>query len=98
MNPFLTQNEFTTLCSPTSPYGIFPNAAGDVQLLMARRNVEGGPRQDEYLHTTWRAVFGARGEISEDWAYDASFASSRVRTSDWHQQRHVLERMQNACW
>jgi len=96
MNPFLTQNEFTTLCSPGSPYGIFPNAAGDVQLLMARRNVEGGPREDEYLHTTWRAVFGAKGEISQDWTYDASFASSRVRTSDWHNNDTSSSRMQNA--
>ena len=96
MNPFLTANEFTTLCSPGSPYGVFPNAAGDVQLLMARRNVEGGPREDEYLHTTWRAVFGARGEIFPDWNYDASFASSRVRTSDWHNNDTSSSRMQNA--
>src|SRR4029077_21235222 len=102
MNPFLTQDEFTKLCSPGSPYGVFPSGpggvggAGDVQLLMARRNVEGGPRQDEYLHTTWRMVAGLRGELSEDWTYDGSWASSRVRTSDWHNNDTSSSRMQNA--
>ena len=100
MNPFLTANEFSTLCSAGSPYGVFPSGpggvGGDVQLLMARRNVEGGPRQDEYLHTTWRMVAGLRGELSEDWTYDGSWASSRVRTSDWHNNDTSSSRMQNA--
>jgi len=96
MNPYLTANEFATLCSPGSKYGIYPNAAGDVQLLLARRNVEGGPRQDEYTHTTWRGVFGARGEISSDWTYDASFTYSYVRTTDFHNNDTSSTRMQNA--
>ncbi|MBS0364469.1 MAG: TonB-dependent receptor [Proteobacteria bacterium] len=96
MNPFLTQNEYTTLCSPGSPFGVFPAANGDVQLLMARRNVEGGPRQDEYLHTTWRMLVGARGDITDAWSYDASWASSRVRTSDYHNNDTSSSRMQNA--
>ena len=96
MNPFLTASMFNTICTPGNQYGVFPNAQGDVQLLMARRNVEGGPRQDEYTHTTWRAVFGARGELSADWTYDASWASSRVRTTDWHNNDTSSTRMQNA--
>jgi len=97
MNPFLTQSMFNTICTPGNQYGVFPNAQGDVQLLMARRNVEGGPRQDEYTHTTWRAVFGARGELSADWTYDASWASSRVRTTDWHNNDTSSTR-RTPCW
>jgi outer membrane receptor protein involved in Fe transport len=96
MNPFLTQSMFNTVCTPGNPYGIYPAANGDVQLLMARRNVEGGPRQDEYTHNTWRMVFGLRGDLSEDWTYDGSWASSRVRTTDYHNNDTSSARMQNA--
>ncbi|WP_298439338.1 TonB-dependent receptor [uncultured Ferrimonas sp.] len=40
---------------------------------IGRRNVEGGPRQDDLRHTSWRGVFGARGLINDDWSYDAFF-------------------------
>ncbi|HVN44076.1 MAG TPA: TonB-dependent receptor [Steroidobacteraceae bacterium] len=96
MNPFLTQSMFNTVCAPGNPYGVNPAANGDVQLLMARRNVEGGPRQDEYTHNTWRMTFGLRGELSEDWTYDGSWTSSRVRTTDWHNNDTSSARMQNA--
>jgi outer membrane receptor protein involved in Fe transport len=96
MNPYLTQNEFTTLCSPGSPYGINQAANGDVQLFMARRNIEGGPREDEYSHTTWRGVIGARGEISADWTYDTSFTYGKTRFTDWHNNDTSSSRMQDA--
>jgi iron complex outermembrane receptor protein len=96
MNPFLTQGMFNTICTPGNQYGINPAPNGDVQLLMARRNVEGGPRQDEYTHTTWRMVFGLRGEIIQDWTYDASWTSSRVRLTDFHNNDTSSARMQNA--
>ena len=100
MNPFLTQNEYTNLCAPGAGYSTFGTGpggvGGDVQMLMARRNVEGGPRQDEYTHTTWRMVFGLRGELSEDWSYDGSWASSRVRTTDFHNNDTSSAKMQNA--
>jgi iron complex outermembrane receptor protein len=96
MNPFLSQNEFTTLCSPGSAYGTMPSANGDVQLLMARRNVEGGPREDEYTHTTWRGVFGVRGEIVEDWNYDSSFTFGKTRSTDFHNNDTSSARMQDA--
>ena len=96
MNPFLTANEFTTLCTPGSQFGTNPAANGDVQLLMARRNVEGGPREDEYTHTTWRGVFGARGEIVPDWNYDASFTFGKTRSTDFHNNDTSSSRMQDA--
>jgi iron complex outermembrane recepter protein len=95
MNPFLTSNAYNTLCTGT-PYGTLTNAAGDTQLLMARRNVEGGPREDEYTHTTWRGVFGARGELVEDWNYDASFTFGKTRSTDFHNNDTSSARMQDA--
>jgi iron complex outermembrane recepter protein len=88
MNPYLTANEFSTICAPGSPFAAAPNGTvpvpGDVQLLLARRNLEGGPREDEYTHTTFRGVFGARGELTADWTYDASFTFGQTRSSDYH--------------
>jgi iron complex outermembrane receptor protein len=46
-------------------------AAGDtVDLLIGRRNVEGGPRFFEYEHTSYFAVAGVKGDISDAWSYD----------------------------
>ena len=44
MNPYLTQNEFTGMCNggPFAAAGTGPQP-GDVQLTLARRNIEGGP-------------------------------------------------------
>jgi outer membrane receptor protein involved in Fe transport len=90
MNPYLTSSEFNDLCTPGNPYAKFPDANGhtlpngDIQLVMARRNLEGGPREDTFTHTTWRGVFGVKGEINADWTYDSSLTYSVVRLTDNH--------------
>jgi outer membrane receptor protein involved in Fe transport len=97
MNPYLTAAEFGAVCSPSSTVAQFYDpATGDAQLSMARRNVEGGPRQDEYSHTAWRGVFGARGELATDWNYDASFTYGYTRFTDFHNNDTSSARMQNA--
>ncbi len=46
-------------------------AAGDtVDLLIGRRNIEGGPRMFEYEHTSYFAVAGVKGDINDAWSYD----------------------------
>jgi outer membrane receptor protein involved in Fe transport len=35
-----------------------------------RRNVEGGGRQDDIRHTSYRGVIGLKGTIADDWNYD----------------------------
>jgi iron complex outermembrane recepter protein len=102
MNPFLTQQAFNTLCTPGNPYALYPDANGhtlpngDVQLIMARRNVEGGPREDQYTHTTWRGVFGFKGEINSDWTYDSSLTYSVVRVAEFHSNDTSSRLMQDA--
>jgi iron complex outermembrane recepter protein len=109
MNPFITAGEFPTLCpgvtynnstnavsaTPFFPYQ-FNAATGIGQILVGRRNVEGGPRQDEYEHVAYRGVFGARGEIAEGWTYDAYGLFSKTSSSDYHNNDTSTERMQNA--
>ena len=37
---------------------------------IGRRNVEGGARRADLRHTTYRVVFGLRGDINDVWRYD----------------------------
>jgi outer membrane receptor protein involved in Fe transport len=102
MNPYLTLSEYNTLCAPGNKYAqnadplghTLPN--GDIQLVMARRNIEGGPREDTYTHTTWRGVFGFKGEINTDWTYDTSLTYSVVRVTDFHNNDTSSRLMQDA--
>jgi outer membrane receptor protein involved in Fe transport len=97
MNPYLTTDEFGKICSPTSTIAQNYNpATGDAQLSMGRRNIEGGPREDQYSHTTYRGVFGARGELITDWTYDASLTYGGTRFTDSHQNDTSSALMQNA--
>jgi iron complex outermembrane receptor protein len=46
-------------------------ANGDtVDLLIGRRNIEGGPREFEHEHTSYFAVAGVKGDLSDAWSYD----------------------------
>jgi outer membrane receptor protein involved in Fe transport len=45
---------------------------------VGRRNVEGGPRFGDLRHTTYRGVFGLKGDINETWRYDVSWQYSEV--------------------
>ena len=42
----------------------------DVQFINSHRNIEGGPRVSTYENSSWRAIFGFRGDINDDFAFD----------------------------
>jgi iron complex outermembrane receptor protein len=105
MNPYLTAAEYSNFCAG-GPYTNATNTAGgyayqilpngDAQLTLGRRNIEGGPRQDEYTHTTFRGVVGARGEINSAWNYDISAIYGKTRSVDWHNNDTSSNNLQNA--
>jgi iron complex outermembrane recepter protein len=98
MNPYITASEFGSLCGPGGTFAQPGDAPvpGDIQLLLGRRNVEGGPREDTYTHTTMRSVFGLRGEITTDWNYDSSLTYGLTRSGDYHNNDVSVSRAQNA--
>ena len=49
---------------------------GDAFIL--RRNVEGGGRQDDIRHTSYRSVIGVKGEFAKFWNYDVFAQTGRV--------------------
>lgn len=68
-NPLLSQSWKNAL-------GLTPGGPGvDVSIL--RRNVEGGGRQSEFRNTSFREVFGVKGELGK-WNYDVYGQSAKV--------------------
>lgn len=54
------------------------------RLVVSRRNIEGGPRQEIISHRDWRAVGGFKGEPAAGISYDASLVHGSVKNSDFH--------------
>jgi outer membrane receptor protein involved in Fe transport len=71
-----------------------PYFKGFAQIL--RRNVEGGGRQDDLQHTTYRIVGGMRGELSNVWSYDAYYQYGRVNFSETYLNDFSVTRLTRA--
>ena len=69
-NPLLSAQQYATM-GCTAPGDVIP-------IYLGRRNVEGGPRFGDLRHTTYRGVFGVRGDINDAWRYDASGQRAEV--------------------
>jgi iron complex outermembrane receptor protein len=75
-NPNLSAQQLATIGCDAAAI-----AAGTiVPLYLARRNVEGGGRQDSFQNNSFRGLIGVRGAISENWDYDATVQYSKVKT------------------
>jgi outer membrane receptor protein involved in Fe transport len=66
-NPFLSAAEIDALCTQ---YGL--GATDTAQVQIGRRNVEGGFRQDEFRHRSYRVLFGLKGMLNDAWTYDVN--------------------------
>lgn len=72
-NPFLSAQQFDALCGR---YGLTTD--DEQTVFIGRRNVEGGNRQDDLRHTSYRGVLGVRGDLSERWRYDLHYLRANV--------------------
>jgi outer membrane receptor protein involved in Fe transport len=75
-NPLLVDNWRAIIAAnQAAPFA----ATGDrAEMLIGRRNVEGGGRQDDIRHTSYRGVLGVTGDVLKHWKYDAFLQSGRV--------------------
>lgn len=73
-SPLLTPQQGAELCARIDGQARAgdPVRDGVVPLLIGKRNVEGGPRQDDLRHTAYRTVIGARGDVTAGWRYEVS--------------------------
>ena len=65
-NPLLSPSMVQSWCTR---FGL--SGSDQTTILVGRRNVEGGGRQDDIGHESIRATAGFRGELSSSWSYDA---------------------------
>ncbi|HET7605404.1 MAG TPA: TonB-dependent receptor [Sphingomicrobium sp.] len=79
------------VCNPIGILGfnaptLFPNGSGgtftQASLSIARRNVEGGGRDDDLEHTNWRIVAGMRGDVARGLSYDVSYQYDKSLLSE----------------
>lgn len=64
---------FGSLCSDLGQDPTLP-----VNIYVARRNIEGGPRRTDTENNTFRFVGGVKGELGEGWAYNAAYIYGSV--------------------
>jgi iron complex outermembrane receptor protein len=86
-NPLLSQ-AFKTRA------GITATRDGDV--LIGRRNIEGGGRQDDLRHTSFRGVVGVKGDIAKYWDYDVFVQTGKVIYQETYKNDFSLVRIGRA--
>lgn len=111
-SPQLSASQAGVLCNPTIdqrpdvadiPGTIGLNTDADpftpgqqAAVTILRRNVEGGARQANYRHTSYRAVGGVKGEINDNWSYDVSAQYGSVIYSQLYLNDFSISRFNRA--
>jgi iron complex outermembrane recepter protein len=92
-NPFLSAAQVTAFCVNQDPESIVGN---DALIGIGRRNVEGGGRQADLRHTSFRTVLGFRGDITDTWQYDAYGQYGTTRYAQQYLNEFSLSRVSKA--
>ncbi|HSQ98514.1 MAG TPA: TonB-dependent receptor plug domain-containing protein, partial [Sphingomicrobium sp.] len=86
--------------NPTAPPLNFFDARGntynEAYMQLLRRNVEGGDRQADLTHTSFRGVVGARGDLSSVFSYDAYYQYGRTEYQQVYRNEFSAARLINA--
>jgi iron complex outermembrane recepter protein len=88
-NPLLSDQQRATVGCTGAPGETFSTIFG-------RRNVEGGPRQGDLRHSTFRILAGFRGDINDTWRYDASYQFAEVDMRNRHSNYVNVARAEEA--
>jgi outer membrane receptor protein involved in Fe transport len=76
-NPLWSAEQFDAFCTD---FGL--GAGDDTQIQVRRRNIEGGGRQQDLNHESYRAGVGVKGSINDAWSYDSSLFQGTSRISN----------------
>jgi iron complex outermembrane receptor protein len=90
-NPLLSASQVNDLCTQ---FALGP--LDTAQVAIGRRNVEGGPRSDEFHHQSYRLVAGLKGALSEAWSYDTSAVYGKVEAHETLSNDFSSSRLSNA--
>ena len=58
---------------------LYPDAGDEFGIYVGKRNVEGGPRSNNFSNDGFRMVVGSKGQINDQWSYDASYLYAQTR-------------------
>jgi iron complex outermembrane receptor protein len=97
-NPLLSQawkNVFHD-ANVADSLGTFNKAGDSHDLLIGRRNVEGGGRQDDVRHTSYRGVVGVKGDLNSMFSYDVFAQTGRVLFQETYKNDFSNVRMNRA--
>jgi outer membrane receptor protein involved in Fe transport len=89
-NPLMTAAQQTQLCGATA------GTATLKSLTVAKRNVEGGPRQSDIRHNAYRIVLGLKGDLSDAWSYDTYLQYGTATTSETRTGYFLVPNIKNA--
>jgi iron complex outermembrane recepter protein len=89
-NPLMTATQQQQLC------GAAAGTATNVNVNVARRNIEGGGRLTTFDHKEQRYVVGLKGEIAGDWNYDVSLQYGKTSLTTEQTGNFLTSRIENA--
>lgn len=96
-NPLMSAQQIGAICaSVVDTDGVTPGNQGLAQLVIGRRNVEGGARLSTYEHETYRMRAGIRGDINETWSYDVYGQYYYSTLAQTLEQDFIKDRVQRA--
>ncbi len=91
-NPYLLANPQIA----TAACGAAINTPTQVQVLIGKRNTEGGPRFNDIGFNQFRIVTGMKGDITENWGYDVSAQFGKVNFGNVYRNDVSESRIQEA--
>ena len=91
-NPFLSAQQLGVLGCTAADVA----ANNSATLYIARRNVEGGGRQQAFENSSFRSLLGVRGAITDTWDYDASVQYSKVKADQRTLNYFKIDRIQRS--
>jgi len=71
-----------------------PGTTADI--IIQHRNVEGGGRDDDIRHTSYREVLGVKGDLGRDWEYDIWMQTAKVLYQEIYRHDFSTVRLQAA--
>jgi len=89
-NPLLSASQVSDLFANEDP------AAQTTDILLFRRNVEGGGRDSDLRHNSYRIVGGLKGDLIADWSYDASYQFGKTTRENIYRNDFSVARLGRA--
>jgi iron complex outermembrane receptor protein len=94
-NPLLSTQQFNAICTPNNTF-VDANGVTQAVAYIARRNVEGGGRDDDIRHTDYRVVAGIRGDPLRGISYDAYWQFGRTLRNESYKNDFSIRRLRQA--